>query len=141
MNEILEESEKLGGPKKDRRLLDDFRKALDDCDLRDLKPKGETYTWHGNRRGNHIWERLDRFLCNYQFDTMFADHRPIEVNLDGIHYNYKRRQYKPFKFEEVWTRHEACGEIIAKNGHWEGSNISLSSLSFDLNSCSNALSK
>lgn len=153
INEILEEIEKMGGPKKERKFLDDFKKTMDDCDLRDLKPRGEIFTWHGNRRGSHIWKRLDRFLCNYHFDSifidveaynldwLFSDHRPIKFKIDRKHSNPRRGQNKPFKFEELWTRHEACGELISNNGQWEGSNFFLSSLSFDLNSCSHSLSK
>lgn len=62
LNEILDNSEKLGGPRRDRRCLEEFKEVLDECKLRDIKPPRDQFTWHSNRNGCHVWERLDRFF-------------------------------------------------------------------------------
>lgn len=146
-------NEKLGGPIRKRKPMEDFRKLMDDCDLRDMKPRDEIYTWHGTRRGNHVWERLDRFMCNAEFDDLFhyvevanldwlfSDHRPIEISLDNLRSKAGRRKNRQFRFEELWTRHQKCKDLISNNGNWSGSNIFFSSLSDDLQNCSLVLNE
>lgn len=91
----------------------------------------------------HIWERLDRFLCNASFDNLFSfagsDHRPIEIFLSSSQYRNKRRYKKSFKFEEFWTKYEECTNLIETNGIWDNSRPS--SLNNNLLSCSDALGK
>ncbi|MDO7987362.1 reverse transcriptase domain-containing protein, partial [Sweet potato little leaf phytoplasma] len=152
INEILDDSEKWGGPLRDRKCLADFRNVLDDCFLKDLRPKEDFFTWHNNRRGIHVWERLDRFLCNTPFDVLFdnigvlhldwlfSDHRPIEVILNSRKSIGSHRHNKPFRFEEFWTVHGECEDLISRNGDWKGSGIPLTPLSLDLKNCSIALS-
>lgn len=150
-NEILDLNEKLGGPVRERKPIEEFRKLLDDCELRDIKPRGEVFTWHGTGRGNHVWEKLDRFLCNPEFDELFnyvealnldwlfSDHRPIEIRLDDQRTKAGRRKGRNFKFEEIWTRHKECKELISRAGNWSGNNILSSSLDSDLLNCSRDL--
>lgn len=94
LNEILSNEEKYGGPMRDRKCIDDFRNCIDPSDI---------FTWHGNRRGIHIKERLDRYLCNPNFDSLFhyagtrnldwlfSDHKPIEIVLDNQKQNQKKK--------------------------------------------------
>lgn len=44
-NEILNDDEKKGGPRRCRNLLENFRQALDDCSLRDIQFIGDKFTW------------------------------------------------------------------------------------------------
>lgn len=153
VNEILSDDEKLGGLRRDRKLIDDFRHCLDDCGLRDLKPSGEIFTWYGNRRGIQIWERIDRFLSNSSFDNkfshtevrnlewFFSDHKPIEIQLLRKRNKALGRRNNQFKFEEFWTRHEVCEDLIKDNGDWRGNNSFASSLPNCLQECSEVLSK
>lgn len=39
-NEILSNDEKSGGPLRERKYLEDFRRVLDDCELKDFKVIG-----------------------------------------------------------------------------------------------------
>lgn len=57
---------------RDRKLMEDFRQCLDDCELRDMRPLGDLFTWHGNIREHQIRESLDCFLCNHNFDSLFT---------------------------------------------------------------------
>lgn len=127
--------------------------ALDDCNLRDIKPKGNLFTWHSTRNGIHIqtWARLDCFLHNSSFDNLFnvsgvyhldwifSNHRPIEVRLDSNNRRTDGRAKKLFKFEEIWTRYDTCVGLIKANGDWKS--CSSFSLKNSLNSCSKVLSK
>lgn len=133
--------------------MEEFRKTLDECELNDLNSKGSLYTWHGTRGNNRIWERLDRFISNTNFEEMFnkmevhnldwlyLDHRPIEIDFDNQHYRSNRRKTSTFKFEECWTGNKECVEIIKNNGNWAGTEAYSSSLAHDMLNCSEVLHK
>lgn len=73
-NEVLELNEKLGGRDKKVNLVNDFRKAIRDCDLMDLGSTGYPFTWSNRRFGLHIIEgRLDRYLCNSIWKSYFQE--------------------------------------------------------------------
>lgn len=151
-NEILKNEEKLGGSQRDRRYMEEFRQCLDDCRLRDMKPYGDLFTWHGNRKGNLIWERIDRFIYNSNFDSLFnfagiknldwlfLDHKPIEIQVDNRISRNSGRRDNQFKFEELWTNYEECKDLITNNGDWKGNIYPFSSLLNDLKRCSSTLS-
>lgn len=120
----MSDEEKLGGPRRNKKCMEDFRQMIDDCEVRDIIPRGELFTWKGTRRGNHVWEKLDRFLCNNAFDSMFkvidtinldwmfSDHRPTEIGVYFVQSRQGRRHKKPFRFEEYWTKYDTCSELI-----------------------------
>lgn len=148
-NEIMFDYEKNGGYYRARNLLEEFRNTLDDCHLKDMGFSGNIFTWKGNRRGHHIWERLDRFISNPSFDNLFENvkaqhlewiyfnHRPIEVELNSQRMRRRRGQSNAngmFKFEELWTRREECHELIKSNR--ECGNTVPFNLKNNLQSCS-----
>lgn len=71
-----------------------FRETMDFCELVDFGFSGPTYTWHGKKGGELIWERLDQDLANYDWLARYptgrikhlscftSDHRPILLSLD-----------------------------------------------------------
>ncbi|KAH9778879.1 reverse transcriptase domain-containing protein [Citrus sinensis] len=62
-NEVLNLNEKLGGRDKRVNMVNEFRKAIRDCDLKDLGSIGYPFTWSNRRFGHHIIEeKLNRFL-------------------------------------------------------------------------------
>ena len=75
--------------------MQNFRDVLDHCGFVDLGFSGPDFTWHDKRRGEGIWERLDRGIANYEWLTRFPtgrvkhlncftlDHRPLLLSLDG----------------------------------------------------------
>lgn len=64
-NEVLNLNEKLGGREKRVNMVNEFREAIRDCDLKDLGSIGYPFTWSNRRFGPHIIEeKFDRFLCN-----------------------------------------------------------------------------
>ncbi|KAL2929580.1 Thymidylate kinase [Bienertia sinuspersici] len=87
-NEITSLAEKEGGAIRSERQMDSFRKAIDDCCLRDLGYKGSIFTW------TCVRERLDRFFaddgwCNIypfyeviHFPIYKSDHALICLNVN-----------------------------------------------------------
>jgi hypothetical protein len=71
-NEILEQAEKDGAALRRNSQINNFRMALEDCDLSDLGFSGPRYTWCNNRSdGNFTQERLDRAVANREWCARF----------------------------------------------------------------------
>ncbi|XP_021775080.1 uncharacterized protein LOC110738941 [Chenopodium quinoa] len=112
-NEILNLSEKEGGVVRSERLKDSFREAIDRCALRDLGFKGSIFTWErGNSMSTFVRERLDRFLADESWCSMFSnhevrnlpilklDHAPILLTTEKK--NSDEGGDTGFKFEQLW---------------------------------------
>ena len=112
--------------------MDNFHAALDDCELQDLRFLGLEFTWSNKReRPNMVQERLDRFVCDFRWASMFMDakvshleywkfdHRLILLNNSPILAvrSYQGRDPKKcFHFEECWLESENCADIIQRVG-------------------------
>ncbi|KAL5568655.1 hypothetical protein UlMin_025230 [Ulmus minor] len=72
-NKILGNTEKLGGCLKPQRAIDDFRRAIDDCQICDLGFEGDPFTWCNNWPNDLIFERLDRFFGNLEWVDRFPN--------------------------------------------------------------------
>ena len=71
---MLNLNEKLGGRDKRVNMVNEFREAIRDCDLKDLGSIGYLFTWSNRRFGTHIIEeKLDRFLCNSNWGNSFQE--------------------------------------------------------------------
>ncbi|KAL5572200.1 hypothetical protein UlMin_021797 [Ulmus minor] len=142
-NEILNLEEKVGGGVKSQRAIDDFRKAVDDCQICDLGFVGDPFTWCNNRPNDLIYERLDRGFGNIDWMDHFpntkvehlaaisSDHRPLLFSF-GNHLVTdrcgKKKRVNRFHFEEAWSIDLGCGELV--KSCWEvpatmGSAVSL----------------
>ncbi|XP_042939536.1 uncharacterized protein LOC122274573 [Carya illinoinensis] len=100
-----------------------FREALNDCCLRDLRFRGNRFTW-SNWRGGSLCtnERLNRVVVNQSWLGFFpnavvvhgvvaySDHIPIWVSTagEGVPSRVKRQ----FRIEEMWVGEKACENII-----------------------------
>jgi hypothetical protein len=97
--------------------MDQFREALEYCQLRDLGYEGDTFTWrnHSHVAENYIRERLDRAVANDLWRSRFPGARVI--NGDPRHSHYRpliittervgagcRRGAGGFKFEASWPK-------------------------------------
>ncbi|KAK7824472.1 hypothetical protein CFP56_034315 [Quercus suber] len=102
-----------------------FCDVLDDCGFVDLGFSGPDFTWHGKRRGELVWERLDRGVANYDWLNQFlagrvkhfqcftSDHRSIllALNPNGESHKWNR---KPFRFEAMWTSDSGCSNTVSR---------------------------
>uniref|UniRef100_A0A803QMV0 Reverse transcriptase n=1 Tax=Cannabis sativa TaxID=3483 RepID=A0A803QMV0_CANSA len=125
-NEIVSQSEKMGGLPKPRYLINNFRKALDSCQLRDVGYEGSDYTWCNGRKNDLIFERLDRVCGNLEWFDMFpsmkvrhldrtnSDHCPLllmEYDPHVKRHNTTRWRTR-FHFESAWAEDEECSNIV-----------------------------
>ena len=124
-NELLEVSDKSGRVPRSHNLMQSFREVLDEGGFIDLGYTSPNFTWHGRRRGELVWERLDRGVANYEWLDRFpigrvehlhcftSDHRPLLLNLDpnGKSQRWKR---KPFRFEAMWMVDLGCSNTVAR---------------------------
>ncbi|KAL5767196.1 hypothetical protein ACOSQ2_013979 [Xanthoceras sorbifolium] len=130
-NEILVDCEKDGGLPKQRRLLSNFREALDACCLQDLGFEGPMFTWCNGRVGDSfVQERLDRCVCSRNWLSLFpasyvqhldfwkSDHRPILVHIAvqvSLSPNVGGSRRHRFHFEESWVGMAECDHIVKNN--------------------------
>ncbi|KAL5550128.1 hypothetical protein UlMin_000304 [Ulmus minor] len=150
-NEILDNSEKLGGMEKLQNNLDIFRPFLDICQLQDLGFEGDgCFTWSNG----HVFERLDRFFGNFDWleaypdykvkhlDFFYSDHKPILLsfgnNASGKCCGRVKRISR-FHFEHAWCEDPGCGDIINSNWTYSLGELGLSGLLDHIVSCESRL--
>ena len=93
----------------------DFHETLDECGFVDLGFIGQKFTWCKRLTGGiTVWERLDRAVANQEWislflgysvthlDTVFSDHKPLSIHMDGL----LIRNQRPWRFEQVWLNEE-----------------------------------
>ena len=156
-NEILVQSEKLGGVLRPQWQMTGFRDALDDCDLQDIGFDGPCFTWCNRRAGSEmIQERLDRCVSNFQWSNLFpnakvshlefwkSDHRPLLLELDGSLFSVGGRvlsRRRRFFFEACWIEHKECEEIVRNSWSSSSSVSSLRAVMTDSRKCAEALGR
>ena len=74
----------------------------------------------GTRRGNTMWERLDRAVTTADWIDIFpatkvvhlecgsSDHKPLIIQLKGI----QIKQQKRWRFERMWLEGARCSEVV-----------------------------
>ena len=117
-NEILDNSEKQGGPERPERSFVEFRFLLSECGLFDLKHTGNFLSWRGVRHSHLVKCRLDRAMANSACFELFSkgrceylrfegsDHRPILSYLG----KEKKKKKGLFRYDR---RLKGVEEIIA----------------------------
>ena len=127
-NELLKVGDKRGGAPWSHNQMQQFKDVLDHYGFVNLGFSGPAFTWRGRRRGEWIWERLDRGVVNYDWLEKFptgrirnlpcitSDHYPILLTLDaeGEKQRWKR---KSFRFEAMWLTDSGCHHTVSKA--WE----------------------
>lgn len=74
-NELIDNSEKRGGPARAEGTFTAFRTFLSENDLFDLKHSGNALSWRG-KRGTHLVRcRLDRAMSNPEWMDLFPSCR------------------------------------------------------------------
>ncbi|KAF7820595.1 reverse transcriptase [Senna tora] len=123
LNELVGQSEKLGGRINSSRRFFNLQSFLFDCELIDMGFKGVRFTWsNGQLDWRHVKERLDRAVCNFSFRSKFqkaqvihldrvgSDHCPLLLCLEYC----ETRTPRSFKFEMNWCEHPGLLEVVDK---------------------------
>lgn len=145
-NELLSQSEKLGGNPYVLRRVVNFQSFVSDCELLEIEAKGARYTWCNQRLDDaHVKERFDRALGNIPFRDEFqkalvvhrepldSDHHLLLLKLcfEGI------KSPRAFKFEALWVTHPEFLPLMNKCWRVEVAESSTAVVSFlrHLNFC------
>ncbi|KAI9076002.1 hypothetical protein K1719_042018 [Acacia pycnantha] len=127
-NEIKTPMEQKGGASLREARCRRFKEWIEGCNLIDLEAQGPFFTWKGPKWDglDRVYKRLDRCLCNVQWQEMFenaeikviprlcSDHHPIMVNLKVEN---KRGRGRNFRYQVAWQLHEQYEELIKH--HWQ----------------------
>ncbi|KAL0343067.1 UNVERIFIED_CONTAM: hypothetical protein Sangu_1194100 [Sesamum angustifolium] len=127
-NEILDQSEKLGGPPRPTWQIQKFREALEQCELVDLGFAGTPFKWcNRHSEPNTVYERLDRACANLGWSQLFPDtsieHVPVNCS-DHVALvirlmdkpQYAERSIRPWRFEAAWLHRSNAREWLRKVG-------------------------
>ncbi|XP_018479302.1 uncharacterized protein LOC108850231 [Raphanus sativus] len=126
-NEIIDNSEKCGGPERAEGTFCAFRGFLSENGLFDLKFSGRYLSWRGKRHSHLVLCRLDRTVSNSEWAEIFpssrnqylkfegSDHRPLLTFLDTS----RKKSAKIFRFDRRLNENEEIKKLITEI--WESS--------------------
>lgn len=110
-NDVLSYGEKWGSRDVNRARIHDFKHCIETCGLSDLGFCGPKFTWVNKRmEGGLVLERLDKFLANGEWITLFpestnyhlprlkSDHNPIFLKTHPTLSSFGSR---PFRHENI----------------------------------------
>lgn len=119
-NDILDNSEKSGGPPRYEGSFVPFRSFVSLNGLWDVKHTCNQLSWRGKRHTHDIKSRLDRTLANLAWAEMFpasccnylwfegSDHRPLMTYLDV----QKVKKRRPFRYDRRLKEDEEARKIV-----------------------------
>ncbi|KAL0356430.1 UNVERIFIED_CONTAM: hypothetical protein Sradi_4089900 [Sesamum radiatum] len=123
-NEILDQSEKEGGPLCPTWQIRNFRTTLDNCGLADLGFTGPPFTWCNRHNApSTMMERLDRACANTDWTHLFpdvsvkhepmtcSDHAALIIHLSDIP-EFRSRAARSWRFEAAWLQSTQCEEVV-----------------------------
>lgn len=139
-NEILNNGEKLGGPRRSEISFAPFAEMISSCEMEELSSRGNMFTWSGCRWKKWIQCRLDRCFGNKEWRRLFpsanqtflekrgSDHRPVWVNLRA-NSEAARGQYR---FDRRILHHPDAVKEVEKA--WKNSSR-VASVAFKIRKC------
>ncbi|GLT46072.1 hypothetical protein SLA2020_198580 [Shorea laevis] len=123
-NEIMRQSEKVGGNPRSERQIHSFCNAIEYCELSELGFKGPRFTFIRKQLGSVLRERLDRVLVTHAWEEQFpgsishhlptvrSDHSPILLKVQRQKQRFGRKRGRQFRFENYWLNEEECETIV-----------------------------
>jgi hypothetical protein len=123
-NEILSGDEKAGVNQRPQWQMEDFREAIQACELYDLCFSGPKVTWNNSRDvegfsggrldrgfGNMLWKEMFKNAMIVNIPVSYSDHMAISLVL-LCNDQLRKRAPRLFCFEQAWTKHEECEKVI-----------------------------
>ncbi|KAL6549238.1 hypothetical protein OROHE_009083 [Orobanche hederae] len=114
-NEILRQSEKVGGRCRNLGQIEAFRQVVEECGLTDFFQDDASFTWSNKRSdGKEIRARLDRYLMNMKWLELFSnsnvttldfygsDHQALLLTMEAGDQVRLQKGRKRFHFEQKW---------------------------------------
>ncbi|KAG7551546.1 Reverse transcriptase zinc-binding domain [Arabidopsis thaliana x Arabidopsis arenosa] len=123
LNEIIDNTEKLGGPARAESTFFPFRNMISDCRLREVPSIGNRFSWAGDRHNQWVQCRLDRALGNAAWFHIFprvqaeylerigSDHRPLFLRFVNENMTKSGR----FMFDKRWISKPEVAGIIKES--------------------------
>ena len=137
--------------------MEDFRKILDWCELKNIWFQGQEFTWSNCRDGsNLIQERLDGGVHSFEWGMLFSnsfirhlnfnfsDHRPLLVEVLNVELMLDRgviRGWRRFHFESCWVEREDCHRLVSQNWILSKKGIAMDRVSSAISNCLRNLSR
>ncbi|CAA7050643.1 unnamed protein product [Microthlaspi erraticum] len=121
-NEIIDASEKKGGPPRPEGSFVDFRTFMSECDLYDLRYSENFLSWRGQRNEHLVRCRLDRAMSNSTWAEEYptgkceylkfegSDHRPIITIFDPL----RKRKKGLFRYDRWLRTNEEVQRLVFK---------------------------
>ncbi|XP_019095662.1 PREDICTED: uncharacterized protein LOC104763574 [Camelina sativa] len=128
-NELVDPSEKKGGPVRSMATCVEFQQMLSACGLWEVRHKGYQFSWFGNRNEELVQCRLDRTVANQEWMELFpeaqavylkkvsSDHSPLITTLMGE----KWRRWVGFKYDQRWVQREGFCDFMKET--WESEKV------------------
>ncbi|KAL0399728.1 UNVERIFIED_CONTAM: hypothetical protein Sradi_2316100 [Sesamum radiatum] len=123
-NEILDNSEKRGGPLRPNWQIRNFRQALTACDLHDIGCTGDLFTWSNRQLAPYtVYERLDRAVANIGWSQLYpeasvshlpqtcSDHKALLISL-VTRVECLQKWSRPWRFEAAWLQSDQCEKVV-----------------------------
>ncbi|KAG7543408.1 Ribonuclease H domain [Arabidopsis thaliana x Arabidopsis arenosa] len=119
-NDIIDSSEKQGGPSIHEGPFVDIRYFMAECDLYDLRHSGNFFSWRGKRHDHIIHCRLDRAMSNGAWAEAYpssrceylrfegSDHRPLLTHFDLS----KKKKKGVFRYDRRLKNNEEVSALI-----------------------------
>lgn len=135
-NDLLNSSEKVGGPVRWEGSFVAFRSFVTQAGLWDLQHTGNHLSWRGTQYNHFIQSRLDRAMGNCKWSESFpasyceylsfegSDHRPLLTRLD----NTQKKRRNLFLYDRRLTSKSEIRDIVNENWSLCHSNYVLSRL-------------
>lgn len=120
-NEVIDNSEKKGGPVRAEGNFGAFRTSLSENDLFDLKHSGSLLSWRGKRESHLVRCRLDRSLSNPEWTELFpscrskylkyegSDHRHVISYLDTT----KKKGHNLFRYDRRLKDNKEIKDLVS----------------------------